>query len=315
MGFAALAPVDRFLQRHRFAVLAGTLAVVALASPLLLFLRFDFNPLHLQNPKAESVAAFLELRRDPLTAANAAELIAPDLVEAKGDARNLAALPQVAGTRTLASLVPDDQQFKLALIRQLSAALQRADLLHGLRRHPAITKTLRRCGRPPVRCPNMQPRGGAGGNAAKRLSALLASSQPPIRRAPSRNGCDVVPLKNLTRGSSAGIEGAAGLHRRRSTRSEARLADSGRAGKSAVFPREILTTPLRCAISCVQCSCASPTRPGRPSCCMKPEIRSCMPSSKPEYSPSWQSRCCWWIALQRLSDVLMTLIRCCWLRF
>ena len=48
MGFAALAPVDRFLARHRIPVLAGTAAAVIAASPLLLFLRFDFNPLHLQ---------------------------------------------------------------------------------------------------------------------------------------------------------------------------------------------------------------------------------------------------------------------------
>jgi hypothetical protein len=42
--------VDRFLQRHRIGVVAVTLGLVVLASPLLLWLPFDFNPLHLQSP-------------------------------------------------------------------------------------------------------------------------------------------------------------------------------------------------------------------------------------------------------------------------
>ena len=47
MGFAVLGPADRFLERHRIAVVVLTVLAVALASPLLLFLPFDFNPLHL----------------------------------------------------------------------------------------------------------------------------------------------------------------------------------------------------------------------------------------------------------------------------
>jgi len=54
MGIAALAPVDRFIERHRRAVIVITILVVVLASPLVVFLPFDFNPLHLRNPKVES---------------------------------------------------------------------------------------------------------------------------------------------------------------------------------------------------------------------------------------------------------------------
>src|SRR6266566_4363160 len=45
MGFPWLSPVDRFLERHRIPVVVLTVLAVALASPLLLFLPFDFNPL------------------------------------------------------------------------------------------------------------------------------------------------------------------------------------------------------------------------------------------------------------------------------
>ncbi len=55
MGFVVLAPVDRFLDRHRREIVWGTLLAVGLASPLLLFLRFDFSLLHMRSPEFESV--------------------------------------------------------------------------------------------------------------------------------------------------------------------------------------------------------------------------------------------------------------------
>ena len=112
MGFAALAPVDQFLERHRIAVVVATILLVVLISPLLIFLPFDFNPLHLRNPKVESVATFLELRRDPRTGANAVEIMTPNLAAATGVAQRLSSLPQVSQTMTLNTLVPGDQDVK-----------------------------------------------------------------------------------------------------------------------------------------------------------------------------------------------------------
>ncbi len=123
MGIAALAPVDRFLQRHRVPVVAATLAVVLLASPLLLWLPFDFNPIHLQDPKAEAVATFLDLRKDPQTGANDIDLMTPNLDAAQAAAQRIAKLPEVSQIRTLNSFVPADQDKKLALIRQMAAVL------------------------------------------------------------------------------------------------------------------------------------------------------------------------------------------------
>jgi hopanoid biosynthesis associated RND transporter like protein HpnN len=122
MGFAQLAPVDRFLELHRIPVVVITVLAVVFASPLLLFLRFDFNPLHLQSPKVESVATFLELRKDPETGANAIEVVAPDLTAANATAQRLSALPQVSQARTLSNLVPGDQDEKLQLIHDAATA-------------------------------------------------------------------------------------------------------------------------------------------------------------------------------------------------
>src|SRR5262249_4369347 len=123
MGFAGLAPVDRFIQRFRVPVVAATLAIVLLASPLLLWLPFDFNPVHLQNPRAQAVSTFLELRSDPQTGANAAEIVKPDQKAADAAARRLAELPEVKQALTVSRFVPPEQEQKLALIGQMAAKL------------------------------------------------------------------------------------------------------------------------------------------------------------------------------------------------
>jgi len=50
MGFVALAPADRFLARHRIAVVAGTIIVVLAGMPLLSKMRFDFDPIQPAGP-------------------------------------------------------------------------------------------------------------------------------------------------------------------------------------------------------------------------------------------------------------------------
>jgi uncharacterized membrane protein YdfJ with MMPL/SSD domain len=123
MGFVALAPVDRLLDRHRKAILWSTLLVVGLASPLLLFVRFDFSLLHLRSPKFESVATYVELARDPRTGANAIDLVAPDLAAANATAQRIAALPQVTRAITLSNFIPQDQDAKLKLIGNAAAKI------------------------------------------------------------------------------------------------------------------------------------------------------------------------------------------------
>ena len=126
LGYAALAPVDRFLERHRMPVLIGTIAVVVAALPLLYFLHFDFNPIHLRNSKSESIATYLDVRSDPTVGADAVDVLAPSQAEAQAVAKRLDKVPQVAGTRTLASFIPADQERKLSLIRAAATALDPA---------------------------------------------------------------------------------------------------------------------------------------------------------------------------------------------
>jgi hopanoid biosynthesis associated RND transporter like protein HpnN len=123
MGYKFLAPVDAFLGRHRIGVVATTIAVVLAGTPLLARLRFDFDPMHLQDPSGEAVRTYRDLGRDPATGVAAVDVAVPSLDQARALAKRLEALPSVQGTRSIDTLVPADQAPKLAAIRRAAAAL------------------------------------------------------------------------------------------------------------------------------------------------------------------------------------------------
>ena len=106
MGYKFLAPLDEFLARHRRAVLIGTAVVSIGALPLLTKVRFDFNPLNLRSPAAESVATFIDIARDSATSPNTIGVVANSLDEANALADKLKALPEVERAITLSSFVP-----------------------------------------------------------------------------------------------------------------------------------------------------------------------------------------------------------------
>jgi uncharacterized protein len=126
LGYAALAPVDRFMERHRMPILIGTAAIVVTALPLLYFLKFDFNPIDLRNPRAESIATYLDVRNNPTIGANAIDVLADSPAAAGQIAERLSKVPEVSQALTLASFVPADQDRKLARISDAARTLMPA---------------------------------------------------------------------------------------------------------------------------------------------------------------------------------------------
>jgi len=116
VGYAFLAPVDEFLEKHRYVIVGATLLLVVAGLPLLYFMKFDFNPINLRNPKAESIATFLDLRKDPNTGANAINVMTNSEADAKKIEAKLEKLPEVLRVMSLDSFVPEDQPAKLQLI-------------------------------------------------------------------------------------------------------------------------------------------------------------------------------------------------------
>jgi hopanoid biosynthesis associated RND transporter like protein HpnN len=174
IGFKSLAPLDHFLQRHRIAVIAGTLLVVLAGTPLLFHLPFDFNPVDLQNPDSASVKVYRELQREPQTNGNDAELLAASLGEADSKARTLVSVPEVSRVLTLSSFIPADQDQKIATIKAASPTLGNA--LHPAKPQPAPTDQERIAAIRTAAGNLSEIAGkatGAGAEAARRVSDLL----------------------------------------------------------------------------------------------------------------------------------------------
>src|SRR3954462_4132743 len=114
---APLAAVDRWIADNRRFVLIATAAVVLGGLPFLLKLPFDANPMNLRSQRVESVATFLDLARDPQSTPNTIDVMAPSPNAAKALAARIDTLPEVSHTVTLATFIPQDQDEKLALIR------------------------------------------------------------------------------------------------------------------------------------------------------------------------------------------------------
>jgi hopanoid biosynthesis associated RND transporter like protein HpnN len=126
VGYAFLAPVDHFLEKHRVGIIVGTLLIAVAGLPLLYFLQFDFNPINLRNAKVESIATFLDLRRDPNTGANAINVMTNSEADAKKIEARLEKVPEVLRVMSLDSFVPEDQPEKLKLIAQGAKVLNPA---------------------------------------------------------------------------------------------------------------------------------------------------------------------------------------------
>jgi uncharacterized protein len=194
VGFKALAPLDSFLQRHRVAVIASTIVVVLAGAPLLLHLPFDFNPINLQNPNAPSVVTYRELQRTPETSGNDAEALAPTLDQANATATRLGALPEVSRTLTLSSLVPTDQNQKIAAIISASQGLGSA--LNPIQQQPApsdqdLVATIRTTSADLLKAAGNAS--GPGADSARHVSELLTRLAQSDASTRNRAGAAIVP--------------------------------------------------------------------------------------------------------------------------
>jgi hopanoid biosynthesis associated RND transporter like protein HpnN len=187
LGFAFLAPVDKFMEDHRIAIIAGV-AIVSLGGlPLLYYLQFDFNPINLRNPKVESIATFLDLRKDPITGANAISVLAPDLAAVKPIEERLSKLPEVSQVRTLNFFVPADQDKKLAAIKEASDKIEPSFKPDAAQEAPTDADNVTALNEAVTNLREAAEKHAAGPGAAsaKRLADLLeklAAATPEVRQ-------------------------------------------------------------------------------------------------------------------------------------
>jgi hypothetical protein len=186
LGYAILAPVDGFLERHRVPILIVTVLVVAGASPLLFWLRFDFNPINLRSPKVESVATYIELEKDPDSSANNIGALEPSLTAADEVAAKLRALPQVSRVVTLSTFIPDQQDEKLPVIESTATALNATLYPSALSKAPTDTQDVGMLNSTIGALTRLAGDGTSpGAEAARRLAAdmtTLANADPAARQ-------------------------------------------------------------------------------------------------------------------------------------
>ena len=180
-------------------VVAGIAAVASLA--LVPNVRFDVNPLNLQDPRNESVETILDLSLSSRTTPYTIDILAPDLATADAAAAMLADQPVVDRVVTLSSFVPEDQDEKLWLLDD--AALFLGPVLAPM---------------DPLPPPDTQERQAATGTlletlqsasveddelrgAMDRLATALAAFEGRAMRAPAQ------AYENLDQGLIAGLPG------------------------------------------------------------------------------------------------------------
>lgn len=119
-GGAALA---RWIPRWRRAILMTGLGVAVLGALLTTRIAFDFNTLSLKDPDAESIATLRDLQEDGTLTPYSLSVVTDTPEAANAVAARLSVLPEVASARGPASLLPEEQSVKLAIIADMAASL------------------------------------------------------------------------------------------------------------------------------------------------------------------------------------------------
>lgn len=97
-------------------VVAVCLALAVVGASFSPFVRFDFDPLRLKDPKTESVSTLFDIAQKPRSGPYGISILARDLIEADEIAKKLRQLPEVAEASSIADYVPRNQDVKMDVI-------------------------------------------------------------------------------------------------------------------------------------------------------------------------------------------------------
>lgn len=195
-GFVHAAPLDSLLIRRRAWVMVAAGIAAAASAAALPRLRFDFDPINLENPKSESVQTLFDLMKSPDTTPYTLD-ITTDAAAAAEQARRLGALPQVSQVVWIGSFIPADQPAKLDILadtRDLLAPTLSPFSVKLAPRAREILDAASRCG------DDVRKLGARGDGASTELAAALG-------RAAAR-GEGIAPLldANLAQGIPRRLE-------------------------------------------------------------------------------------------------------------
>lgn len=192
---ASLATVDHWIAKNRRVVLLATALVVLAGVPFLLRLSFDSNPMNLRDQTVESVSTFLDLSKNPQTAPNKIEILAPSLPAARELAQKIAALPEVDHLTTIDDIIPADQDQKLPIIEQ--AAFQLRKVLDPTRKPAPTDEEIKKA---LTRAAKVIRKSGSARNAPPSLSRFAATLDALVKATPeTRQAAQVAALSDFER--------------------------------------------------------------------------------------------------------------------
>lgn len=115
--------MDSLLDRHRKLVLALFGALGVAGAVCAATLNFDANPLHTKDPHTESMRTLNSLLSNPQTNPFYADILVPNLADARAMTAKLSKLPEVAEVISGATFVPLQQTQKLEMLAQAQTIL------------------------------------------------------------------------------------------------------------------------------------------------------------------------------------------------
>ena len=128
----ALPNADDWILRNRSSILKAGIALVALSAVVLPWLRFDFDPLNLKDPRSESVRALREIVAAGAPGTDVMELLTPKRSEVPVLTQKLESLPEVASVTSLETFLPKDQPKKIAIIADAAQLILPSYDMEGL---------------------------------------------------------------------------------------------------------------------------------------------------------------------------------------
>lgn len=220
--------------RSRRVVAAAALAAV-LSAAFIPWASFDFDPLHLKDPRSESMSTLMDIAKEPRNGPYGITVLASGLEEARALAARLRPLPGIGEVSSVADLLPAGQETKLESIASMGmmlTALFGKDPAPGpddARRREALAELLGKL--------------RAGGGKAAALAAALGRlpDKPEARAELERRLVGMAPrlledLRTALGATAIGLDDLPAELRRN------QIAADGRV-KLEIFPKENLDAP------------------------------------------------------------------------
>lgn len=193
-----LVGVDPWIIRNRKPILIAVGLVTLAGTPLLYWLPFDSNPMHLRSPKVESIATYLDLIKNPETSPNVIDVLAPNVAAVPELSKKLGALPVASSVNSIDTFVPQDQDKKLAQIADTAQLLD--PVLNPARKPPPPSdadnvKALKDAATALKATGDEAKAGTQGADTAKRLAGTLNTlADGPVQK---REAASVALTKDL----------------------------------------------------------------------------------------------------------------------